>query len=63
MNELKSSVNNLIDSMATKYKLSPRAFDDWKGKVFERVAAKIKKLKSIGKPKQAKPILKDEDVV
>jgi hypothetical protein len=63
MNEVKSSVDNLIDSMTTKYKLSPRTFDDWKGKVFERVAAKIRKLKSIGKPKQAKPILKDEDVV
>ena len=63
MNEVKNSVDNLIDSMTTKYKLSPRTFDDWKNKVFERVAAKIRKLKSIGKPKQAKPILKDEDVV
>ena len=62
MNEVKNSVDNLIDSVTTKYKLSPRTFDDWKGKVFERVAARIRKLKSIGKPKLAEPILKDKDV-
>ena len=32
MNEIKTSVDNLIDSMTTKYKLSPRTFDDWKDK-------------------------------
>ena len=60
MNEIKTAVDNFIASMTAKYKLSPHSLDNWKINVFEKVENKIKKLKSIGKPKATKPILKDE---
>ena len=63
MNEVKTAVESFIESMIAKYKLSADSFNNWKIKVFEKVTNKIKMLKSIGKAKEAKQILKDKDVL
>ena len=63
LNEIKIAVDNFIESMTSKYKLPPHSFDDWKVKVFEKVSYKIRTLKSSGRPKETKPILRDENAL
>ena len=63
MNEVKTSVESFIESMIAKYKLSADSFNNWKIKVFEKVTNKIRMLKSIGKTKKSKQILKDTNVL
>ena len=63
MNEVKTAVDNFIESMMLKYKLAPDSFDEWKVKVFKKLSDKIKTLKSSGRPKETKPILRDDDVL
>ena len=49
--------------MASKYQLDVKLFDNWKSLVTEKVAEKVRKLKSSRRPQQTKPVLKDEDVI
>ena len=49
--------------MARKYQLDLKMFDNWISLVKEKVAEKIRRLKMSRIPQQAKPILKDQNVI
>ena len=49
--------------MARKYQLDLKMFDNWISLVKEKVAVKIRRLKMSRIPQQAKPILKDQNVI
>ena len=63
MSEICKSLDDCASKMAAKYKLDIKDFDNWKLKVKEKVAGKIRKLKLCKKPQPTKPILKDEDAL
>ena len=63
MNEIKNSLDTCVSSLAVKYKVTPESFDNWKLKINEKVAEKVRKLKTSHRPQQTKLILKDENVV
>ena len=63
MNEIKNALDTCVSSLAVKYKVTPESFDNWKLKINEKVAEKVRKLKTSHRPQQTKLILKDENVV
>ena len=63
MNEIVKSLDACASKMAAKYKLEVKEFDNWKSKVKEKVTEKIRKLELTRRPRQTKPILKDENAL
>ena len=63
LTEIKTALSTCASNMASKYQLDVKLFDNWKSLVTEKVAEKVRKLKSSRRPQQTKPVLKDEDVI
>ena len=63
LNEITVALDACASNMADKYQMDVRSFDNWKSLVKEKVAEKIRRLKSTRKPQQTKPILKDENAI
>ena len=63
MSEICKSLDECAAKMAVKYKLEVKDFDNWKSKVKEKAAEKVRKLKFSRRPQPTKPILKDENAL
>ena len=63
LKEITSALNICASNMARKYQLDLKMFDNWISLVKEKVAEKIRRLKMSRIPQQAKPILKDQNVI
>ena len=61
--EIEISITTCAIDLAKKYNLENSAFDGWLSIIKEKVASKVRNLKKTVKPQQAKPTLKDEEVV
>ena len=63
LKEITTALDTCVSSMAGKYQLEVKVFDNWKALVLGRVVDKIRKLKISRRPQQTKPVLKDENVI
>ena len=63
MSEICKSLDDCAAKMAVKYNLEVKDFENWKSKVKEKAAEKVRKLKLSRRPQPTKPILKDENAL
>ena len=59
---IKHSLLSTIDTLSNKYDYDKNLFNDWYT-IIEKVKSRIAHIKDKHKPQQAKPTLKDEDVL
>ena len=61
--EIDISLTECASKLANKYNLDISLFDNWISLVRQKVADKIRHLKSTRTPQQTKPVLRDENVI
>ena len=61
--EIDNSLNVCASNLANKYNIDISLFDNWISIVKQKLAEKVRHLKSIKTPQQTKPILQDDNVI